>query len=161
MQVNLQELNRFLGKAANSTYAAGGAGVDPETPGFKELEYREGAWYYRDSYSGFFQSWGRETVWYTGRPCWTQIYGGGMLEKYRDSTAFAHQTFDFLKQALSTGEKQTTFQPRGPAKLTDDVWEYRCTWQGDICRFSGHEEISYNKDVVFTHDFLGGLIVAA
>jgi len=52
----LQELNRFLGKAALNTYAGGGQEVDPEEVGFKELEFKEGGWYYKDSYTGFFQS---------------------------------------------------------------------------------------------------------
>jgi len=50
----LQELNRFLGKAAINTYAGGGQEVDPEEVGFKELEFKEGGWYYKDSYTGFF-----------------------------------------------------------------------------------------------------------
>lgn len=35
----LKELNIFLGKAALATYAGGGPEVDPEEPGFKELEF--------------------------------------------------------------------------------------------------------------------------
>jgi hypothetical protein len=31
---------------------------------------------------------------------------------------------------------------------------------GDITRFEGHEKILFKGKVVFTHDFLGGLILA-
>ena len=48
----------------------------------KELEFKEGDWYYKDSYTGFFQSWGREVVWYNKKPFWTQIYGGGMNKEF-------------------------------------------------------------------------------
>ena len=40
----LEELNRFLGKAALATYAGGGPDVDPEEPGFKDLEFKKGKW---------------------------------------------------------------------------------------------------------------------
>ena len=71
--------NEFLGKASLATYAGGGPGVDPELVerGMKELEYGDldGEWYYKDSYSGFFQSFGREVVWHNGKPFWCQVYG--------------------------------------------------------------------------------------
>lgn len=155
----LLELNNFLGKAMLNTYAGGGQEVSPKEAGFKELGHKEGSWYYKDSYTGFFQSWGREVVWHNEKPFWTQIYGGGMTKKYQDNTKFAHETFNFLKKALSTGEKQADFQPRGPKKFIDGGWKYSCEWHGDIRKFEGHEKIFFKKEVVFTHDFLGGLII--
>ncbi|MCX6791382.1 MAG: DUF5680 domain-containing protein [Candidatus Gribaldobacteria bacterium] len=156
----LLELNNFLGVATLKTYAGGGAEVDPETTGFKELEYREGDWDYKDSYTGFFQSWGREVVWLNQKPFWIQIYGGGMTDKYQSDSKFAHSTFDFLKKALSAGEKQAEFQPRGQKNFADNDWEYSCEWQGDITKFEGHEKILFKGEIVFTHNFLGGLILA-
>ena len=156
----LTNLNSFLGRAALKTYAGGGSNIDPEEDGFKELEFRDGDWYYKDSYSGFFQSWGRETVWHEEKPVWTQIYGGGMAPKFQTGTKFAHETFDFLKKVLSAGEKQNQFQPRGPKAFINGDWEYACDWVGDISRFNGHEKILFKKEIVFTHDFLGGLILA-
>ncbi len=156
----LQELNRFLGKASLNTYAGSGQEVDPEEAGFKELEFKEGEWYYKDSYTGFFQSWGREVVWHNQKPFWTQIYGGGMTQKYQKDTPFAHETFDFLKKALSAGEKREYFQPRGPKSFSEGDWDYFCKWNGEIVRFEGQEKIFFKKEVVFTHDFLGGLILS-
>lgn len=72
---------------------------------------------------------------------------------------FAHQTFDFLKMALSFGEKVTKFQPRGPKKFISGDWKYLCVWAGGIEDFKGHEKIFYKGKVVFTHDFNGGLFV--
>ncbi len=156
----LQELNHFLGKAALNTYAGNGAEVDPEELGFKDLDFKEGDWSYKDSYTGFFQSWGRETVWYRNTPFWTQIYGGGMTEKFLNDVSFAHETFSFLKKALSAGEKQEEFQPRGPMKFADGEWEYSCKWNGNLKRFEGHEQVMFKGEVVFNHDFLGGLVLA-
>jgi len=160
IRISLKELNRFLGKAALSTYAGGGPDVDPEGLKFKELEFKEGKWYYKDSYSGFFRSWGREVVWFNKQPVWTQIYGGGMTKKFWGDAKFAHETFNFLKKALSAGEKKEKFQPRGPKRFSDGNWEYSCVWNGDITGFEGYERIMFRKKVVFTHNFLGGLVIA-
>lgn len=77
MKKELRELSCFLRKAVLATYAGGGAEIEPKEHGFKELEFREGEWYYKDSYMGFFQSWGREVVWRNEKPFWTKIYGVG------------------------------------------------------------------------------------
>jgi len=156
----LLELNKFLGKAALNTYAGGGKEIDPKEAGFTELEYMDGDWFYKDSYTGFFQSWGREVVWYNNKPFWTQIYGGGMVQQFQNDLNFAHETFGFLKKALSSGEKQGTFQPRGPKNFSEGDWDYSCEWQGDITKFEGHEQIFLNKKLVFIHDFMGGLILS-
>lgn len=82
-----------------------------------------------------------------------------MEAKYRGNEAFTHETFGFLKKAMSAGEKQKIFQPRGPSEYGDGKWKYRAKWNGTISRFSGHEEITYMGEVVFTHDFFGGCYV--
>ncbi len=155
----LKELNRFLGKASLSTYAGGGPEVDPEGPGFTDLEFMEGRWSYRDSYTGFSRSWGRETVWLDGKPFWSQLYGGGMAESFKHDKKFEHEVFDFLKIALSSSEKKGRFQPRGPRRLNKGDWKYACAWKGDITKFIGSEKILFKGKTAFTHDFLGGLII--
>jgi hypothetical protein len=105
----LQELNQFLGKAALATYAGGGPEVDPEEPGFKDLEFKEGKWRYKDSYTGFFQSWGREDVWHDGNPVWTQIYGGGMSNKFQKDAEFAHKTLIFSRRLCQQEKNRRSF----------------------------------------------------
>jgi len=41
----------------------------------------------------------------------------------------------------------------------DNNWKYLCKWHGNITKFEGHEKILFKKEIVFTHDFLGGLII--
>jgi hypothetical protein len=156
----LSELNQFIGKASKATYASGGGKVDqPQRAGFKELEHREGDWYYRDSYTGFLRSWGQEVVWHSDQPFWTCLYGGGMTDENMNEK-FALETFSFLKKALSEGDKETMFQPRGPKYFEDDNWQYHCEVEGTIEKFKGHEFISHGGNIVFTHDFSGGLIIS-
>ena len=159
-QISLQDLKQFIGKAALATYAGGGKETTPERRGFRELEYTKGDWHYRDSFTGYLRSWGQEVVRFQGEPCWTALYGGGMTLKYQEDIAFAHETFEFLKKALSASEKQVRFQPRGPKDFRDGNWKYECKWSGDITRFIGEEEIFYIDHLVFTHDFMGGLIIS-
>jgi len=155
----LDELNRFLGKAKKSTYAGGGAILETsQRPGFIELEYDEKPWYYRDSFAGFIRSVGHEVVWRDGAPFWSMTYGGGMTPGFTDSNEFASQTFNFLKKAMSTDENSMTFQPRGPVILVDSDWKYECELIGSLSDFKGSEKISFKNEVVFTHDFFGGVI---
>lgn len=156
----LKDLNRFVGKAGLSTYASGGLETVSERSGFRELEYKEGDWHYRDSYTGFMRSWGTELVRHRDVPVWNALYGGGMESQYRDDPEFAHQTFEFLKKALSAGEKQESFQPRGPKSFRDGDWQYDADWVGDITQFIGDEDILYKQAVVFKHSFMGGLIIS-
>ncbi|MBP7875945.1 hypothetical protein KA012_03035 [Candidatus Woesebacteria bacterium] len=155
----LQELNEFVGKASLATYAGGGAETKSQRPGFRELEFAEGDWEYRDSYAGFFRSWGQEVVRHQGKPFWNQIYGGGMSDAYIQDEPFALETFGFLMKSLSAGEKKDSFQPRGPESFTDGDWQYSCDWSGDITSFKGEETILHRGEIVFTHTFLGGLIL--
>lgn len=153
----LTQLHKFLREASRATYAGDGVEAEPWRRGFKELEYKDGDWYYRDSYAGFFQSWGQEVIWYQDKPIWNSLYGGGMVKKASRDRGFAKQTFEFLKKALC--QKESEFQPRGPEKFTERDWEYECNVQGDIKNFKGSEKILYKGEVVFTHDFIGGAVI--
>ena len=158
-ELPLAQLNGFLIRASKATYAGGGGEVTPSRTGFRELEYCEGDWCYRDSYTGFLRSWGQEIVWQKGKPVWTCLYGGGMTETRMD-TELADKTFAFLKQALAAGNQEAIFQPRGPKRFSDGDWKYECVIKGSIDQFNGHESICYGGDAVFTHDFFGGLVIS-
>ena len=54
MKIDLEQLAKFLVKAKVQTYASDGKEIEPQRPGFKELEFKEEDWEYRDSYAGFF-----------------------------------------------------------------------------------------------------------
>jgi len=159
LKVNLDTLAATLVKAKRSTYASEGAEeIVPQRSGFKELEFREGDWEYRDSYSGFFYAPGQEVVRYKGTPIWAMSYSGGMLPEYHGNAAFAKETFNFLKKALSLVESSRPF--RGPISLGDGDWKYTSSNEGDIKDFSGVERIHYKGREVFRQYFIGGLIIS-
>ncbi len=66
--------------------------------------------------------------------------GPACTEPHMDSD-FANKTFTFLKKALSAGEKEAVFQPRGPEIFDNNGWHYRCGLDEDIAKFNGHESI--------------------
>ncbi len=156
----IEELKLFLDKAIPATYAGGGKAADPESPKFNELVFADGDWKYRDSYCGFVQSWGREVVWYKGEPFWTDQYGGGMKGKLMKDPEFAHLAFEFLKECLLRG-RTNNFAPRGPKEHSNGDWRYACKWHGNIKKFKGGERIYFKGKVVFTHDFLGGIVIGS
>ena len=160
-KINLVELATFLVNAKRNTYASQDRmEIIPERPRFNELGYKEGNFYYRDSYYGFFQAPGMEIVRIGGEngiPIWSMAYSGGMVEKFYGNINFAKEVFEFLKQALLKVPVDIPF--RGPRNLKDDEWEYANEVNGDIGRFTGHERILYKGEEVFNQDYIGGLVI--
>lgn len=157
MNVNLKELAKFLVKAKRQTYAGEGGEVTPERPGFKELEYSEGSYNYRDSYTGFFSAPGQEIVRLKGVPIWSMAYSGGMKPEYHNNVEFAEKTFTFLINALLRVTEDIPF--RGPKNFKEGDFEYINKVEGDIASFRGQEKILFEGKEVFSQDYIGGLIV--
>lgn len=157
MIMDLKELVKFLVKAKLGTYAGGGKEITPQRPGFRELEYSEGDWYYRDSYTGFYSAPGQELVKFRGNPVWIMSYSGGMNEKYHGDYDFAIQTFGFLKVAMLKIDESNPF--RGPGNLKEGDWEYVNESEGDIRFFRGTEKILYKGEEVFRQHYIGGTVV--
>jgi hypothetical protein len=155
--IDLKELAKFLVKAKRQTYAGEGREVTPERAGFKELEYSEGYYNYRDSYTGFFSAPGQEIIRLNGVPIWSMAYSGGMKPEYFSDTEFATKIFEFLKKVLSRVAEDMPF--RGPEKFKEGDFEYINEVEGDITNFRGHEKIVLKGKEVFSQDYIGGLIV--
>ena len=163
--INLEELASFLVKAKKEAYAGDGREVTRERPGFKELEFTEGDWDYRDSYVGFFMAPGQEVVRFQGKPIWVMSYSGGMTSDFRDDVGFAKETFGFLKRALLQVTEDAPF--RGPRCLEDGRWIYDNLWKGNLTDFEGRERILYefNEKIddesvfIFSQKYIGGLVI--
>jgi hypothetical protein len=154
MKINLKELSKFLVKAKKQTYAGESREIKPERPSFKELEYSEGNYDYRDSYTGFFSAPGQEIVRFNGVPIWSMAYSGGMTSNDVD---FAEKTFVFLKKSLLRVKEDMPF--RGPKNFKEGDFEYINEVKGDITNFNGHEKILFKGKEVFSQDYIGGLII--
>ncbi len=158
MKINLEELSTFLDKAKVQAYAGEGKEIPSQRPDFKELEFSEGDYVYRDSYAGFFFAPGQEVVRFKGKPIWAMAYSGGMLPEYHGDVKFAKQTFTFLKQCLLRIEEARPF--RGPKNFKEGDFEYKDASVGNVSDFSGTEHIFYRGKEVFRQHYIGGLIIS-
>jgi len=157
MEINLGELAQFLVKAKSVSYAGDGKEIQSERPGFKELEFSDKDYTYRDSYAGVFFAPGQEVVRFKGKPIWVMGYSGGMLPEFHGNREFTHQTITFLKKCLLKVDTSRPF--RGPEHFRENDFEYKDSSQGDIRDFLGTEHIFYKGREVFRQHYTGGLII--
>lgn len=166
IEFGLDELARFLVAAKKNCYASGDDfRVAAQRQGFKEFEFKDGEWSYRDSYVGFFRAPGQEVVRYNEVPVWTMSYHGGMTDESA-RPEFAKRVFSFLKRALLEVKVEKPF--RGPelgeGMFGPGFWEgefsYFCKSKGGILEFNGEEIISHRQEGrIFVQNFGGGLVI--
>lgn len=152
----LKDLASFIIEANGQTWAADGAEVNPERPGYKELEYSKGDWRLRDSYTGYFRAPGMTTIYYKGEPAWTMAYGGhGQSEGFEDR---AKGTFNFLRTALKQVSPKLPF--RGPELYEEGNRKYTFELlHGDITDALWREEIREDGQLTFTQTGLAGIVI--
>ncbi|MBN2909598.1 hypothetical protein JQC72_08670 [Polycladomyces sp. WAk] len=151
-----RRLISFLLTAKRSTYASQGddATVPPQLQGSKQLEYRDGAYFYRDIYFGMERFTGMETVYHLDQPVWAMSYGGGVLNI--SDREQIRSIYAFLREALRLGSEEAPY--RGP-----DIWKngsliYLNQWEGTLDRFHGYEEIRLKDTKVYELRYQGGFI---
>jgi len=150
MDVNLEELARFLFKAKRNTYAGGGEGMKGLDKS-KNFQFKEGEYVYKDRYFGSDRFGGEEVVWLKEEPIWLMNYYGGIIKKIIDSTT----VFAFLRKALSQVSYDRPF--RGPNSCKEGDFEYKISCSGDITWFRGTEEILYRGETVYRLGYFGGV----
>jgi hypothetical protein len=151
------ELRKFLVRAKINTYAGEGKEIEPERKDFKELEYSEEDFYYRDSYCGFYRAPGQELVRFKGEPIWAMAYDGGIAEEFYTNELFSKEVYTVLKKALSLINEEIPF--RGPEKLEEGDFLYTNEIKGSLESFSGTEKIFYKGKEVFMQNYIGGFIL--
>lgn len=155
--VDTRRLKRFLYDANANGYAGDGFKVEAQRPGFDELEYREGEWLYRDSYSGHYFAPGQETVYFQDKPIWAMAYAGGMKFEFHGDKNLTSETISFLKKALLAMDPSKPY--RGPERFAEGDWRYDSTLIGNVKDFVGNEKIYFKEKLVFEQNFIGGIVV--
>lgn len=158
MEINLFQLKEFLFEANTHGYAGDAQKILPQRPGFNELEYRRGDWYFRDSYAGHFFAPGQEVVYLKDQPIWAMSYAGGMKFEHHNNGELTNQTFKFLKEALLNMTSKKPY--RGPSSYKVGEWCYLCKIKGDTENFTGNECIFYQDNLVFEQNIIGGVIIS-
>lgn len=146
---NQEALKMFLCKAKRNGYAAKAAEEEtPSRPAAHDISYREGDFFYLDTFLGGEQFAGEEGVWLNGTPLWVMNYVGRVLGE-----GFSG---DFLKDALLQVPSDAPY--RGPALYQDGDYTYTCSFSGDFSWYQGREEIFCQKEKVYECFFHGGKI---
>jgi Domain of unknown function (DUF5680) len=147
----------FLLRAKRYTYASQGdeATVTPLVFGTKQLEYRDGLFFYRDIYVGMAYFVGQEIVSHQDHPVWSMSYAGGVVPAIKDRAAI-RAIYACLRLALRQG---TVAQPyRGPAMVQEGSYVYTNQSEGTLEAFWGHERITDHAQPVYELHYSGGIL---
>ena len=144
----------FLLEARRQVYAPDYTAIKPLLRGAHQLEFRQGALFYRNIYFGeqFFV--GQETVYFKSAPIWGMGYAGGVLPEISPDEIAA--VFTLLKDALQRGSAEYPF--RGPASRHSGDLTYVNRSLGNIERFSGAESISRAERAIYHLNYSGGML---
>ena len=156
MDINLEDLAKFLVKAKQMGYATNGREVIPDSSGFKEFTFKNGKFDYSDKYAGFYTFVGQEVVRLEKLPKWMMGYSGGMLEEYQGDLELTRNAYSFLKKVLLSVNEERPF--RGPIVFEDDDFRYRNEIKGDIKEFRGVENIFKKGTEVYKLSYGGRLL---
>jgi len=161
--LKLDDITDFIYRSKKKCFARTDDKVS-QSDGSSLYSNRELPWLYTDTYCGNTVERGTEDVYHDMVLIWSMQYRGGILESHWD---VAEAVSRFLKHSLMNFSKE--FPVRGPKEFRMNQFEfegnifkgdfvYKNQWKGDMKRFTGYEEIKWDGDVVFYHDYLGGLI---
>ncbi|REJ25220.1 MAG: hypothetical protein C6P37_14945 [Caldibacillus debilis] len=146
----------FLIRAKKATYAAQGddASTPPLLAGSRQLEYREGDYFYRDIYFGMGFFAGQEVVYIKDKPVWSMCYAGGVEKGLEHRLAKA--VYAFLRKALRNAGHEQPY--RGPVRFAEGEWIYRNGFSGGLEWFAGEETIALSGKTVYRLHYSGGFI---
>jgi len=161
--LNEEELLDFIYRSKMLGFAKTDIKVS-QSDGSSLYSNRELPWLYTDTYCGNTIERGQEDVYYDMVLVWSMQYRGGYYIPYwKEAEALSI----FLKEALLRTPKQFPF--RGPEefsldqitfgeRIIDGKFLYHNQWEGNIGHFVGREFIYWRDDLVFYHDYMGGIV---
>lgn len=150
--MDINQLRQFL----LDSNAAGYAGGEEkkwvkEVDGSTTIPFEKGDWKSHDNFFGGEPYGGRVVVFYQNKPVWMMVYYGWVADGVETSPVYA-----ILRSALKQMPQGAPF--RGPKELIEGDLIYTNSWVGEIERYSGEEQISQNRKLVYKTNYLGGLV---
>jgi Domain of unknown function (DUF5680) len=152
-----EALLNFVLQAKRRTYASQGdeASLPPLLAGTKQLEYRDGLFFYRDIYVGTAYFVGQEIVSHQNHPVWSMSYAGGVVPTVTEQ-AEIRVIYACLRLAL---RQSTVDQPyRGPVVVRQGPYAYTNQSQGSMAAFWGHELLTDDTQPVYELRCSGGVL---
>jgi len=151
-----QALLSFIVQAKSATYVGNGARSPSCRPGSQDLEFKDGDWYYLDSYYGGQDFIGEEVVYYKGRAVWAMNYYGRIL---RTDLITPEQAGHMIKASLSRMYAEGRFL--GGYQYREGEFAYVDSSQGTVAHFTGRETISREGALAYELVYHGGNIKSA
>lgn len=145
-------LKRFLIESNKAGYAGGDdKRWIKEVDGSTTIKYEEGDWKLDDNFFGGEPYGGRLIVSFKNKPFWIMVYYGWVVEDTNPD-----MVYKVLRNALKNMPEDAPF--RGPKEFKQDNYKYSNNCKGDIEKYSGEEEINYNKNLAYKAFYRGGLV---
>lgn len=146
-------IEKFLVIANQKGYASEDAEIVKEVDGSNTIIFELGDFKDHDNFFGGEPYGGRRVVFYKGKPVWMMVYYGAVVPR-----ASHKRIYKFLRSALRKGDNPF----RGPAEMQEGNLVYEFSYEGDIAKFNGEENILQIKGldckVLYSATFFGGLI---
>ncbi len=150
--MDLSELKKFLFASNAAGYAGGDAKKWlKEKDGSTTIPFSQGGWTSHDNYFGGEPYGGRIVVSYKNKPCWLMVYYGWVEEDVDPDSVYR-----VLQDALKLMPADFPF--RGPQAFEHNGFRYLNSWQGDVGKYSGQEQICLGEKIVYKAHYMGGLV---
>lgn len=156
MSFSPESLTSFLVEAKRGTYASQGDDASVQQPllnGSKQLEYRNGDYFYRDIYFGMAFFAGQETVEFEDRPVYSMVYSGGVTIPNATWDVMG-PIYKFLQHSLRAADTNSIY--RGPSRYAVDSFTYQNEYEGALDSFHGKELILLDGKKVYELRYSGG-----
>ena len=147
------ELEQFIVRAKQSTYAGSGKKLLPYRLGSQDLQCAESDWAYHDSYLGERDFIGQEIVYYRMQPVWGMNYFGVILKPDKITSA---QAGKMIQKSLTRLYAEGRFL--GRFEHQDGQLTYIDENEGDVSSFRGKENIYDDGEVVYELVYHGGIL---
>lgn len=150
--MNKEALKQFLVDSNSAGYAGGEEKKWIKEPdGSTTIPYEKDQWRSHDNFFGGEPYGGRTIVFYEGKPYWMMVYYGWVEEGIESNPIYG-----VLRNALKQMPEDHPF--RGPKEFKDGEYTYSNSWEGEVDRFSGEEQITQGEKLIYKADYLGGLV---
>lgn len=150
--MNKEQLRQFLVDSNNAGYAGGEEKKwIKESDGSTTIPFEKGSWKSHDNFFGGEPYGGRTVVFYEGKPYWMMVYYGWVEEGIQ-----ADPVYGILRGALKQMPEGSPF--RGPKEFKEGEYAYSNSWNGEVDRFSGEEQIMQGDKLIYKANYMGGLV---
>lgn len=150
--MNKELLRQFLVDSNKAGYAGGEEKKwIKESDGSTTIPFEKGDFRSHDNFFGGEPYGGRVVVFHENKSVWMMIYYGWVAEGVTTDPVYA-----VLRNALMRMPADSPF--RGPKEFKDGDFTYSNSWNGDVERYSGEEQIAQGEKLIYKANYMGGLV---